>query len=189
MTASSPKSERANICGQYLRSPKSGWWFLIRMKLATKMPIRLRKNVCSHKDISGEFRAAKIIIKEKDSVDSRARITPLVRCVSLIFSCAMFWGLLIKRAEIQYSAVLRHSQLCNFINILLFKMQKQARKKCAYSTKIYTILEGISSVGFVPFLLTHIDACAKILLLFGTLKRCIILDARRMCGTYPTGQR
>lgn len=65
---------------------------------------------------------AKIIIKEKDSVDSRARITPLVRCVSLIFSCAMFWGLLIKRAEIQYSAVLRHSQLCNIINILLLKM-------------------------------------------------------------------
>ena len=52
--------------------------------------------------------------------------------------------------------------------------------KCTYSTKIYTILEGISSVGFVPFLLTHIDACAKILLLFGTLKRCIILDAPRV---------
>ena len=43
--------------------------------------------------------------KEKDSEDSRARITPLVRCLSLKFSCAMFWGLLIKRAEIQYRAV------------------------------------------------------------------------------------
>lgn len=41
-------------------------------------------------------------------------------------------------------------------------------------------LKGISSIGFVPFLLTHIDAYAKISLLFGTLKRCIILDAPRV---------
>ena len=53
--------------------------------------------------------------------------------------------------------------------------------------KYIQFLKGILSVGIVSFLLTRVYACAKIHLLFDTLKRCIILDVRRVCGAYPQG--